>query len=416
MTVERRLRILLSAYACEPDVGSEPGVGWRWATGLARAGHDVWVITRANNRAAIEAALAGGMPANLHFAYYDLPAWARAWKRGGRGVRLYYALWQWGAYRVAKELCRELRFDVVHHLTFGVFRHPSFMGRLGLPFVFGPVGGGESAPRELRGTYPLRGRVVDLLRDAANWFVRFDPLMAGVFERAAIMLCKTRETLARIPARYRDKCLVQVEIGAEEDLPVLPLPARRVHRRFKVLYVGRLVYWKGVHLGLMAFAGLRQRHPDARMTIVGRGPDEQWLRRLAERLGIADAVTWVPWLERSAVMRVYPRFDAFLFPSLHESSGNAVLEALSSGLPAVCLDLGGPGVLVDSSCGWRVAAGGREQGGKGLADALATLAEDRPLAREMSVAAVRRARTQFSWPRQVARMERIYSEIALGHS
>jgi len=53
---------------------------------------------------------------------------------------------------------------------------------------------------------------------------------------------------------------------------------------------------------------------------------------------------------------------------------------------------------------------------KGLADALATLAEDRPLAREMSVAAVRRARTQFSWPRQVARMERIYSEIALGHS
>src|SRR5262249_30182969 len=152
-----------------PGKGSEPGIGWRWAVALAQAGHEVWVLTRANNRPAIEKALQERAFSRLHFAYYDLPAWARWWKRGARGVRLYYLLWQLGAYRVARALCRDVAFDVAHHITFGVFRHPSFLAFLGLPFVFGPVGGGESAPRELRGTFPLRGYLSDLVRDAANW-------------------------------------------------------------------------------------------------------------------------------------------------------------------------------------------------------------------------------------------------------
>ena len=220
------MKILLSAYACEPGKGSEPGIGWNWALGLARAGHEVWVLTRANNRPAIERALAAIAPMSLHFVYYDLPAWARWWKRGGRGVRTYYLLWQWGAYRQARRLCRAIRFDLVHHLTFGVFRHPSFMGRLGLPFVFGPVGGGETAPRALRRTFPLRGYLADAARDAANWLVRIDPLMASVYRRAALTLCKTAETLERVPGRYRDKCRVVLEVGT--DAAELPPRSRRV--------------------------------------------------------------------------------------------------------------------------------------------------------------------------------------------
>ena len=153
----RTLSILMSAYACEPHLGSEPGVGWHWATRLASAGHEVRVLTRANNREVIEDALAAHPVPRLSFAYYDLPAWMRRCKnQAGLWARLYYVAWQWGAYGVARRLCRETRFDVVHHITFGVFRHPSFMAFLGLPFVFGPVGGGETAPRPLRKSLPLR--------------------------------------------------------------------------------------------------------------------------------------------------------------------------------------------------------------------------------------------------------------------
>jgi glycosyltransferase involved in cell wall biosynthesis len=404
----RSLRILLSAYACEPNKGSEPGIGWHWATALARAGHEVWVITRANNRDAIERELAKNPMTNLRFVYYDTGNWLRRWKRGGRGVRIYYVLWQWGAYCIANRLCREVRLDIVHHITFGVFRHRSFMAFLDVPFIFGPVGGGETAPHRLRKTFPLRGYLIDGIRDVANWAVRIDPLMAAVYRRTATMLCKTRETLDCIPERYRDRCVVQAEVGVDERgwSPV----RRRIRDDddFRVLYVGRLVYWKGLHLGLMGFAKLLEAYPRARLTVVGSGPDEAWLRSLALQLGIDGAITWISWLERAAVMRIYPRQDAFLFPSLHDSSGNAVLEALSCGLPVICLDIGGPAVLVDTSCGFRVPAGEPEQVVAGLAKALMALAQNAALARTMGEAAVQRARGQFSWTHQVARMEKLY--------
>jgi len=404
------LRVLLSAYACEPRKGSEPGVGWNWALGLARAGHDVWVLTRANNRDAVEQALRDAPEPNLHFVYYDLPAWARWWKRGGRGVRTYYLLWQWGAYRCARRLCRKTQFDLVHHITFGVFRHPSFMGGLGLPFVFGPVGGGETAPHALRRSFPVRGHLVDLARDLANWLVRFDPLMASVYRRAAVTLCKTAETLHCIPGRYRDKCRVHLEVGMQAEAQ--PVPRRRgAPERFRVLYVGRLVYWKGLHLGMMAFARLLVRHPEAHLTVVGSGPDQAWLHGLARRLGIETSVTWIPWLEREAVLQIYPRHDVFLYPSLHESSGNVVLEALAGGLPVVCMKLGGPAELVDDTCGVRVVAGQSAQVVRGLARALGALADEPRLLQRMSHSAMWRAYKQYSWARQIERMEALYLEL-----
>jgi len=409
------LRILLSAYACEPHKGSEPGVGWHWAVALARAGHEVWVLTRANNRSAIENALAERPVGNLRFVYHDLPAWNRWWKRRGSGVRLYYVLWQWGAYQLARDLCAEVRFDLVHHITFGVFRHPSFMTFLDVPFIFGPVGGGETTPRQLRRTFPLRGYLIDGVRDLANWAVRMDPLMRAVYRRAAAIVCRTDETLRRIPEQYRDKCVVQVEIGADEDSAAPVCRRERKDDCFQVLYVGRLIYWKGVHLGVMAFAKLREAHPDARLTIIGSGPDELWLHRLAQRLGLTNTVTWIPRLEHALVMRSYARHDAFLFPSLHDSGGSVVLEALSSGLPVVCLDVGGPGLLVDASCGFRIAAGEPQEVIAGLAHALAQLAQKPGLLRSMGAAAAQRARQQFSWTHQAARMERLYFAVQAGH-
>jgi hypothetical protein len=209
----QRLRILLSAYSCEPEKDAEPGSGWRWALGLAHAGHEVWVITRAASASAIERALAGRRDVNVQFIYYDQPAWTRSWRRGAPP---YSMLWEWGAYRLARRLCRNTRFDIAHHIAFGVFRDPSFMAFLGVPFVFGPVGGGEAAPRALRRTFPLRDRVVDGGRDVANWMVRIDPLMAAVYRRAAAILCQSAETRDAIPARYRDKCRVQLEFGIDD--------------------------------------------------------------------------------------------------------------------------------------------------------------------------------------------------------
>ena len=140
-----RLRVLLSAYACEPGKGSEPGVGWNWVTQLARH-EDVWVLTRSNNRGAIEQALRSEPMDRARFVYLDLPRWLRFWKKGSRGIRLYYYLWQFGAYLRARKLHRNIGFDVAHHVTFVKYWMPSLLSLLPIPLVWGPVGGGNQCP------------------------------------------------------------------------------------------------------------------------------------------------------------------------------------------------------------------------------------------------------------------------------
>src|SRR4051812_41404394 len=97
------MKILLSAYACEPNKGSEPGVGWNWALALSERGYNVHVLTRSNNREAIER-VRMRPDSRLTFYYYDLPQRLRFWKHWPGGIYLYYLWWQIGAYSVARKL------------------------------------------------------------------------------------------------------------------------------------------------------------------------------------------------------------------------------------------------------------------------------------------------------------------------
>src|SRR5580698_2472317 len=91
----KRLKVLMSAYACEPNKGSEPEVGWQWALQMAQH-HDVTVLTRANNRANIEkeVALLEGTRPLPQFVYHDEGPFLLWVKRRFKTVRLYYVMWQ----------------------------------------------------------------------------------------------------------------------------------------------------------------------------------------------------------------------------------------------------------------------------------------------------------------------------------
>jgi len=399
------LKILYSAYACEPDRGSEPGIGWHWALETARLGHEVWVLTRANNRPVIEQAAAGhALPAALHFAYYDLPAWARFWKRGGHGVHLYYLLWQWGAAKAARELHERQNFTAVHHITFGVMRHPIFMDRLGIPCIVGPVGGGERAPLALRRHYPFGELCKTVLRDGANLFARFDPWVRRMYREASLILAKTPQTMNWLARPYRAKAECMLEIGiarvSEEEMPRARAPGQ-----LRMLFVGRFIPFKGMGLGLRALAQLRERGIDAQLTMIGQGPLLAHWQGLAREMGAADAVAWVPWMSQADLLGAYRDYDLLLFPSLNDSSGNVVLEALANGLPVVCLDLGGPAQIANAACGRVVAIAGKDEAQvvAGLADALEEIARDPALAQGLRSGALARAR-RFAWADVVARI------------
>lgn len=410
------LKLLMSAYACEPGKGSEPGVGWRWAMETAALGHDVWVLTRANNKPIIDKALnMHGKLHNLRFHYYDLPAWARWWKRNGRGVHLYYLLWQWGAFKQARKLHKEQQFHAVHHITFGVTRHPSFMGKLGIPFIVGPLGGGEKAPLPLRKYCSFGGRVKDRLRDVANWIARMDPSVRQMYRRASMILMKTPESLAWLPEQFREKTQCMLEIGVDQIPPatVQPGDLPRKRQSLHLLYVGRFIYLKGMDIGLRAVAELRSRGTPVRLTMIGQGPEKERWQALTASLKLTDCVTWVPWIKQHDLLLAYHTFDALLFPSLHDSSGNVILEAMACGLPVVSLNLGGPGQLVDASCGQLVAVEGLDADAvvSKLADALQELALDHAHVEQLRSGALARSQ-EYAWKKTVGK---VWGERGLGY-
>lgn len=342
------MKLLLSAYACEPNKGSEPGVGWNWALALARKGHDVCVITRSNNRSAIKTAQRDPNPL-LKFSFFDLPGWIRFWKYWPGGIYVYYLLWQIGAFRLARRLHAKERFDLVQHITFASFRQPSFMGLLGIPFIFGPVGGGETMPLRLRRGIPFVCRLIETLRDVGGALVAVDPLMSQTFSRAKIIVCTTDETLARIPSRYREKAIVQRAIGINES--EIDAYHAMKPKAPNFLFVGRLIYWKGLHLLLPALREVRRSVPNVKLKIIGEGSDRAWLEKVARDAGVTELVEWTAAIPHDEMRQEYRKSLALVFPSLHDSGGMVVLEALAAGVPVVCLDLGGPGSIVTSRCG-----------------------------------------------------------------
>ena len=346
------MNILLSAYSCHPTDGSEPAIGWNWATCIATNGHNVVVMTRGLNRARIESDLGGQPPPGVRFEYHDLPrVWHLLYKLP-LGNYLYYVLWQRTAANRARGLHREESFDLAHHITWGSFRVPSWMGRLGIPFTFGPVGGGEDTPRRLRAGLGWRGRLWDALRRVSSALMA--PWMAPTYDSATQIVTTTRETRDALPARFRNRAVCRPAVGIDADLVRRRTHASRPVRlssRLELLFVGRLLPWKGVHLIVKALAELRGAEHDVHLTVVGSGRDRRRLEGLSRQLGVERMISWKGWLPRDTVIGLYSQFDLFTFPSLHDSGGMAVLEAMSFGLPVLCLDLGGPAMAVDGSCG-----------------------------------------------------------------
>lgn len=337
-------KILLSAYACEPDRGSEPGIGWKWALHLAQnPDYEIHVITRKNNQNKIEAYYKSCLPNNnLYFHYYDLPPTFIWLKKHGFSVNLYYAFWQIGILKLGKKLHEQYRFNMVHHLTFGVFRDVSFLYKIPVPFIFGPVGGGDYTPPQLA-IYPRKYRFQEEIRKIVNLIALLNPFLNRMFSTAQIILTKTSATKRLIPEKWQNKTYNRLEIGI--DNVISSIPENRNKKTF--LYVGRFIYLKGLDLLLDTFKYYLDHYDStAQLLLIGTGNYLPRIEKFIHRNNIGNQIKIIPWLSFEELKQYYQTSTAFVFPSLHDSSGNVVLEALSFGLPVICLDCGGPAYVM----------------------------------------------------------------------
>lgn len=401
------MKVLLSAYACEPDKGSEPGVGWNWATRLAKT-CDVVVITRRNNQRAIEEAVRRQGIEHISFYYFDVPGLLlRVKNRLPMGVSLYYRQWQRRVVDFAREVQSRERCDIIHHITYNEFRTPGGLCDLDAPFVWGPVGGGQLYHPAFRRAYFRR---IDLLFEwARNQYTiraaRKSKAISRVKERAAAIViadCST-ERLLGIPNAYR-------LLETAYDLRRNGIKPCYSHSGvMNLLWVGSIIPRKGLKFLIEALGESSYRH--FRLTVIGDGKDRERCASLAEKYGLESCISFLGNLSYEEVNRMYDTADVFLFTSLRDTSGNVVLEAMSHGVPTIAFNHHGVSEIVTADTGTLIDVTEYESMKKSFVEAIAEYDSNRDMLEEKGRNARRRIEERFSWDRSVEEMLNIYRDV-----
>lgn len=336
-------KIFVSAYACEPGLGSEIGVGWHWVLEMSRY-YELWVLTRQSNRHTIEPWIAEHPEyGHIHFLYFDLPKWARFWKRGLRGVRTYYNIWQTLADRIVRRTMKENGISIFHHLTYGnVLWKVSSYGQKQF-FIWGPAGGVETIPEEYSRHYSTKMQMVEKLRRTVVAALPFNVGFRRRCMNADLILCKTDILRNIIPEQYRGKSILftDVAVDCSSDADTIPVDSGREGKVTEFLSVGRLDPWRGFDITIEAFAKAVRQKPDIHLTILGKGADRDRLTALVSSLGLEGKVTLAGAVSMDEYKEYMRRCDAVINASLKEGAVTVSFDSMSMGKPLICIDTTG---------------------------------------------------------------------------
>lgn len=399
------MKVVLSAFECEPGRGSEAGVGWGVAWSLAKR-HRVHVLTTPRHRAAIERYLAVNPQTNLTFSYFDFSPRLVRLVVNSALWQIYYHFWQLRIASWARVVVETFDPDVIHHITYGRYWTPSPLWKLGKPFVWGPLGGGDFCPRAFLPGLSRRERFFEMMRAWAQRFAEFDPQLRSTAKHAAAVIASTPATQRRLET-----------LGARKVVPLLQmaLEAEFIRRETRpeggVMFcsVGRLLGWKGHSLALRAFAAAGI--PGAELVIVGDGPEKFTLVALAGALGITDRVTFSGAISRTAALNYLSRATALVHPSFHDQAPTVVFEAMALGTPVIALELGGLPLQLTAETGFLISAETPARTIAGMVAAMKRLAEEPGLRETMGEAAHRHVAGSFTWGKKAEQFEEIYRSV-----
>ena len=396
-------------YACNPEGGGEHWLGWGWAEQAAK-NYSVHLLTTPNARAQVEnhAPRHGITP---HFV--EVPA---GWRKisgwlGGAGSWLRKIVWQHHVARLARALHQEHHFALVHQTTFHTFRVPFLASTLDIPSVWGPVAGGESTPPGF-GEYLGTAKWGEAARKLINRLWLGVPAIRRSLFRASTIFVSNRTTLNFLPATVRGKCVVvppnALRPEDEQLAPPVPKPAQP-ESPLRLLYVGNCVPTRAVPIVFDALlvSGLR----DYRLTIVGAGPALAGWQALVMAKNLSAKVEFTGQVTRDKLPGFYAAADALVFPALRDSGGSALLEAMSKGLPVICLDWGGPGEMVDDQSGIKIPVTTPEQTVAALAAALVRLKQEPEYGPALAVRAYQQAQKIFRWEAKGTLLQTHYERL-----
>lgn len=402
--------ILASAYAVNPYKGSEDGMGWNFIYQIARY-QKVIAITRENNKPYIQKYMSENpdeLYDNITFLYFDLPYWARFWKKGSRGAMLYFYLWQRNIPSFVKK--QNLQFDIAHNVNFHNDWTPSFLWKLGKPFVWGPIGHHPVIPSEYLASYKKTYIINDKIKSGIKWlFMKFSDNLKKTKENSAHIFCMNKSVAGALNLKPNTFSITPSVATQDFGFDLI-----NNTKKFTLITAGRLVPLKGFDLTIKSFAEFIKNQPlranQCELIIVGDGPELDHFIQLTQVLGIEQQVRFIKWMSRDKLMQLFKTSSAFIFPS-HEGAGMVVAEALSFGLPVICLDNCGPGEFINSTCGIKVSYSGYQQTIKELTIAITDLFNAPELLKRMRVSARKHFEDFFHWDVRGNELKKVYNNI-----
>lgn len=407
LTAPRRIRVLHISYACSPFENSEPAVGWNRAFECARE-CDVWVICCEEFREPIERYLRSRqIPKGLNFAFVGSKIHAALMRVPGL-FYLGYRLWHALAVREAKRLHNQHDFDIVHQVNLCGFREPGYGTQLGIPFVWGPVGGTQNFPMRFLSTAGLLGGTIEILRTIANRYqLRFRRRVRGA-------LLKSKRTIAANSTNQRDLESVSGR-KIEQFFEAGTHPQPNIEKRFedraelRIVWSGRLEAWKAFPLLLQALSRLPADFPFS-VRVIGDGSRRKSWQRLANSLGIGERIAWRGSKLIDEAREEFEWGDVLVFTSLRDTTGSALFQALEVGLPVICFDHQGARDVIDARCGVKLSVESPKQAIHDLRATLIELHNKPELLNALHRGAVERAQ-ELSWENIGKQVCEIYQQI-----
>lgn len=334
-------KIFISAYACEPGLGSEIGVGWHWVLEMSKY-FELWVLTRRSNQHTIEPWIAKHPEySRIHFLYFDLPKWARFWKKGLRGVRTYYNIWQWLTNSIVRRTMKENNIHIFHHLTYGnVLWKVSNYGQKQF-FIWGPAGGVETIPEEYTCHYPRKIQLVEKLRRLMAGNLKFNAGFKRRCKNADLILCKTDILRQHIPEKYGDKAVLFTDVAVDNLLDIPAVVESEPNKRVEFITVGRLDPWRGFDLTIEAFAKAAEKNENIHLTIIGKGADRERLETLIDKLKLREKVTMAGSVSMERYQEYMRNCDVVVNASLKEGAVTVSFDSMAMGKPLICIDTRG---------------------------------------------------------------------------
>lgn len=403
----KKRKVLIIAYACEPNKSSEPGVGWNFVKQISSF-MDVTVLTRANNKNSIQSQ----KNMNVSFLFFDLPIFFQKIKKKiPFGLQLYYHIWQIFAYRKLKKIIKNEKFDVLHHLTFAVTKNIPPMKNFNIPFILGPMGGGDTIPYG----FVKKMGVLAILNELIYKFLHFKSYYLSIKtyharKKINAFIFRTSSSMNNFPFVNKSKIHLISESAFNFDIEYNH-SKESCENFLKIICVGRLIKSKGYEYALKGFHFFIKNGGIGSLTIIGEGEEKNALVKYTEENNLSSFINFKGFIPNNDVINELKNSHVLIHPSFREGGSWSIMESMFYGNPVICFDTSGPKDMVTSETGILVDLDNPKKSIIDIGNALMLLQNDKDLYYKKSISSSLRIKNEYNWSKRKIQIKKVYDLV-----